>query len=256
VFFVIKSGIDERDCLYRVKSEQPEGIIMFCEITDPGFYEDLAVMNIPAVSTLSGDGVYTVTIDNEQAAFEAVSHLIRLGHRNINMICKAHFFENKYVQGYCRALSENGILFDKERIVYERQCTFEDGKHGMKNMLLKGKNFSAVFATGDEMAIGAMRVLEDERIRVPKDVSIVGFGDIETSDAVIPRLTTIQQPFDEIGEMAVVSLHKLISKTEEVYREYILPHKLIIRESTAACNRDGGAGHPSYIDSPGIHFFK
>jgi DNA-binding LacI/PurR family transcriptional regulator len=87
------------------------------------------------------------------------------------------------------------------------------------------------------MAIGAMRVLRDEGIRVPEDVSIVGFGDIETSDAVIPRLTTIQQPVEEIVEHAAVSLHKLISKTEEVHREYIFPHKLIIRESTAACKR-------------------
>jgi LacI family transcriptional regulator len=239
VFFLIKPGIDERDCLYRVKSEQPEGIIMFCEIKDPGFYEYLSRMNIPVVSTLFGNGFHTVMIDDEQAVFEAVSHLIRLGHRNINMICKVCPLEDKYLRGYCRALNEKGIAFDQERIVCERQCAFEDGKHGMKNMLLGGKDFSAVFVTGDEMAIGAMRVLKDKGIRVPEDISIVGFGDIETSDAVIPRLTTIQQPIEEIGELAAMSLHKLISKTEEVRREYILPHKLIIRESTAACTVAG-----------------
>jgi DNA-binding LacI/PurR family transcriptional regulator len=153
------------------------------------------------------------------------------------MICKDCRFENRRLQGYRRALGKNDIPFDEKRIVYERQCTFEDGKHGMKNMLLGGKDFSAVFAAGDEMPIGAMRVLNDERIRVPEDVSIIGFGDMESSDTVIPRLTTIQQPVDEIGELAAVFLHKLINKTEEAHREYILPHKLIIRESTAACNR-------------------
>jgi LacI family transcriptional regulator len=103
----------------------------------------------------------------------------------------------------------------------------------MRELLLRNRDFSAVFAATDELAFGALRVLSDEGIRVPADVSIVGFDDIEIADYMIPRLTSIRQPLLEMGEQAAFSLHKQINGKYLNGSDIIASHKLVIRESTA-----------------------
>jgi LacI family transcriptional regulator len=111
--------------------------------------------------------------------------------------------------------------------------TSEFGMYGMRECLLRDRDFSALFAATDELAIGAVRVLRDEGLRVPEDISVVGFDDIEITDYLIPRLTTIRQPLDDIGEQTALTLHKLINGSRGTGADMILPYKLIIRESTA-----------------------
>jgi LacI family transcriptional regulator len=102
----------------------------------------------------------------------------------------------------------------------------------MKELLLRSRDFTAIFAASDELAIGAIRVLKDEGLRVPEDVSVIGFDNIESSNYYIPRLTTIHQPIEEIGEQAALGLHRRITGGINLDSEIIIPHKLIIREST------------------------
>jgi LacI family transcriptional regulator len=103
--------------------------------------------------------------------------------------------------------------------------------------LLRSRDFSAVFAASDELAVGAIRVLKDEGIGVPEDVSIIGFDNIESSAYYVPRLTTVHQPINEIGEQAALSLHRRIAGGAGMEPEIIIPHKLIIRESTRSLAR-------------------
>jgi LacI family transcriptional regulator len=105
--------------------------------------------------------------------------------------------------------------------------------YGMRELLLRNRDFTAVFAATDELALGAMRVLKDEGILVPEDISVVGFDDIDISSYIIPRLTTIRQPLDKIGEQTALTLHKCITGVSVNATDMILPYKLIIRESTS-----------------------
>jgi LacI family transcriptional regulator len=227
-----------RECLSTLKSENPDGIILFCGSAVSGLSEYLAASTIPVVPDTGGlNTIPAVTIDNRKAAYEAVSHLIRLGHRKIGMIRGSDSLcVSQRLEGYCQALAENNITYDKSLVVYEGHCTFDNGKNGMGKLLLRTRDFSAVFAAGDELAIGAIRVLQDEGIRVPGDVSIVGFDDIDIASYVIPRLTTIHQPLDKIGEQTALIMHNRISGNSDTV-EPIIPHKLVVRESTAACKR-------------------
>ncbi|GHU14547.1 hypothetical protein FACS1894161_5210 [Spirochaetia bacterium] len=116
--------------------------------------------------------------------------------------------------------------------------------YGMRELLLRrkaGGDFTALFAATDELAIGAIRALSDEGTRVPEDVSVVGFDDIDISNYIMPRLTTIRQPIKEIGEQTALALHRHITGNTSFNpssgREQILPHRLIIRESTRALIR-------------------
>jgi LacI family transcriptional regulator len=212
---------------------------MLHELKYPAFYEYAVKIGLPVVSTLcNSDGLPTIKINDRQAAAEAVNHLLGLGHKKINLIYGSGFtFGEERMKGYCDALAAAGIDRDESRIMCVNQYNSEFGTYGMKELLLRSRDFSAVFAASDELALGAIRVLKDEGIRVPEDMSVIGFDNIESSNYYIPRLTTVHQPIAEIGEQAALTLHRRISGGVIPDPEIIIPHKLIIRESTRSLTR-------------------
>ena len=241
IFFFVKfEEKSEETCLNRLKAEKPDGIIMIHEIRDPFFYEYILSNGLPVVTaTFNYPGIHAIHVNEEQASRDVVKHLIGLGHRNILMISGDGFtFGRQRAEGYFQALTEADITCDKNNMVFVRQYTSEFGMYGMKELLLrKGKHsFTALFAATDELAIGAIRVLNDEGLRVPEDVSVVGFDDIEIANYMNPRLTTIGQPLTEMGEKTAMALYIQLSGNGNTTASYeqILPYKLIIRESTTA----------------------
>jgi LacI family transcriptional regulator len=235
-FFVKFDGSSEKEFLDRVRSEKLDGIIMLHEIQGNGFYDYIARIKLPIVTaTFNRRGISSIHVNEEQAAFDGVNHLINLGHRKINMITGSEFsFGRQRTEGFFHALESAGIARNEGRVVFVKHYTAEFGMYGMRELLLRNRDFSAIFAATDELAIGAIRVLRDEGIRVPEDVSVVGFDDIEISDFYVPRLTTIRQPLGEIGEKTALILHRHISGNNDVIADTVLPYKLIIRESTRA----------------------
>jgi LacI family transcriptional regulator len=250
-FFVKSDGISEKKCLERLKPEKLDGVIMLHEIKSGEFYEYLAKAHIPVVSTLCNNHtIPTITLDDRQAAFDAVNHLINLGHRRITMISGCGFsYGIRRLEGYYQALDSIGMEHDERGIINVQQYNSETGMYAMRELLLRSRDFSAVFASSDELAIGAIRALLDAGVRVPADVSVIGFDDIDISNYLYPRLTTIRQPITEIGEQAALNLHRFIDGQDEPSLNILLPHKLIIRESTCAL-ADNGMPHPQGRSMP------
>jgi LacI family transcriptional regulator len=237
-FFVKQDEESEKTCLDRLKSENLDGIIMLHEMKSPGFYRYLEIVRIPAVSTTCGSGavpaVPTVTLDDESAAIDAVNYLISLGHRNIAMLNgKGFSYGNRRLDGYLRALETAGAR-DNAMVIEADHYSSQAGLEAMETLLDSGAGFTAtaVFASSDELAIGAIRALQDRSLRVPKDVSVMGFDDIDISDYLCPRLSTIRQPIAEIGEQAALMLHRFITGEGEGGPGAVLPHTLVVREST------------------------
>ncbi len=170
-------------------------------------------------------------IDNEQAAFEATQHLIELGHKKISHITGVPTHEDSIgrVKGYRRALKEANIDVDED-LIYEGNFDGESGVAGVETLLKRKKSFTAIFAANDATAFGARLALYRQGIRVPEDVSIVGFDDQTEAALVTPPLTTIQQPGDEIGIAAAETLLKIINKQEPEIQK--LTAKLVVRDST------------------------
>jgi LacI family transcriptional regulator len=234
-FFVKLEGSNEDECIYRLKSENLDGVVLLHEIKDLAFYEYLIRTGMPTVSaTFCFPGIPAIRVNEEQAAADAVKHLVNIGHRKIALIGGAigTFAEQRAI-GYFKALEAAEIDRDENRAAFAPQCNAESGLYCMKELLLRDKDFTAVFAVTDELAIGAIRALKDEGISVPEGVSIIGFDGIELSNYLIPRLTTIRQPLEEIGEQAALTLHRRINGSY-AGGDTVLPHKLIVRESTAA----------------------
>ncbi|MEM7797968.1 MAG: LacI family DNA-binding transcriptional regulator [Chloroflexota bacterium] len=165
-----------------------------------------------------------LTVKNREAAYRAVSHLIELGHQHIahitgpNMDDPTSDITHRY-EGYRDALRDAGIEFDPRRVV-SGTLQQQSGVIAVEALLTRGRPFSAIFAANDQMAFGARLALYRHGIRVPEDVSMIGFDDEASAGYMIPPLTTLRQPAQELGEAATRAVLALIEGTSEVAHRF------------------------------------
>jgi len=173
-----------------------------------------------------------ITIDNRQAGYDATKHLIENGCKRIMHITVDNGSSSSQLrmEGYREALKETGLSYDPDLIV--------NGNYGYRNALSlvrevirNGVSFDGVFADSDRMAAGAIRAAEEGGLSVPEDVAVVGFDNTDVSYLVKPGITSVSQSGKEMGEATAQILWKMI-EGKEVCQQIILPHKLIVREST------------------------
>ena len=180
--------------------------------------------------------VDTVKIDNFRGGYIATEYLLNLGHSNILFIEGVSYIDSskERFNGYKRALKDNKIKFNPDFIL-NGDFLVDSGYVSVKKYLEKhGLNFTAVFAANDQMAIGAIKSLNDKGISVPDEVSVVGFDDSYISPYVIPSLTTIKQRREEMGKIATELLLDRISYRDtkgKTPRQIIIPVELIKRKS-------------------------
>jgi len=181
-----------------------------------------------------------VIIDDRKAAYKATEHLIKIGCKKI-----AHFRGPLLPQnsidrflGYKQALIDYGLPYDPT-LVYVNDCgdlSFEEGKESINQLLKDHNDVDGIFINTDLVAIGAMTEIIKNGIKVPEDISIVGFSNWFMSSVMSPSLTTINQPGFEMGKKAFKLLYKEIRDKKKnkaiIYKDVILDADLIIRNST------------------------
>lgn len=174
---------------------------------------------------------YAVTIDNCAATRDLAEYLIRLGHRDIGMICGPSGLNATLLRtkGYCQALQAAGIPFDPARVI-SGDFRYQGGIRAVEQFCAAGPLPSAILAQNDEMAIGAMVALKQHGLRIPADVSLVGFDDILATQYVDPALTTIQVPLHEMGAMGMRQLLRLLNG-EKIEPVLWLKHTIVERQS-------------------------
>ena len=175
-----------------------------------------------------------ITTDDAQGAFTANQHLISRGHNKILFLNGPMYVSSarERLAGYKQALRENGIEFN-DSLVSEGNLTMEDGYRVMRHHLSKGRiQFTAVFTYSDFVALGVMKALEEKRLRIPEDVAIVGFDDINFSSLLKIPLTTVRIPKYELGQESMRLLCERIERGIGEPRKVVLKTKLIIRKSS------------------------
>ncbi len=174
-----------------------------------------------------------ISINNEQAAYKAVEHLTKLGHKRIGMISAKNNFISTALRekGYKRALSDAGIALDPGFIMYG-DYGYKSGLRLTTQLLSLENPPSALFAISDMMAIGGIKAAIQKGFSIPDDFAAVGFDNISFSSMYSPALTTISQPKYDMGCVAMELLLKGISGEETMQKTIVLEHELIIREST------------------------
>lgn len=202
-------------------------------------------LSVPAVS-ISGHkrvrGVMNIVTDNRKATFAALEHLVKLGHKRIAFF-KGHrgSADTEYRwNGILKAASALGIEVRPELTVQLQQdCAHpgpsvpEEGYVYGQKLLASGQRFTALFAFNDISAMGAVRAFRDAGLRVPDDISVIGFDDIQAAAYLTPRLTTVRQPLRQMGELAAKHLLQRISNgAGRVPQEISVEPELVVREST------------------------
>ncbi len=247
VLFGDTQGIRESEIGYgdMVRTRQADGIICFSHnlpFSDADLDSDNFKMP-PIVNSceqlqslqLAGRSIPLVTIDNVAAGREIAKHLLDLGHREIAVITGD--IDSPSTQqrllGYKLALKEAGLEFNPA-LVFEGEYTLEAGSSTTLEILSEPQRPSAILCMCDETALGCLYTLKENNISVPSDISVVGFDDIKFARYFSPALTTVAQPVDDIGRQCVEILLDVIDGKSVAQKTVILPHKLVIRDSTQA----------------------
>ena len=175
-----------------------------------------------------------VVVDDFNGAFQAVTHLIETGRKRIAHLTAAGslYVGGKRREGYEAALNAHGLEVRPEYIV-EGGCHEEDGREGARQLLNLEEPPDGIFAINDPVALGALLYLQDNQVKVPEQVGLVGFSDNPNAVLVRPALTTINQPAYDIGKTAAsVLLDILEGKTIEHSKTITLETRLVVRGST------------------------
>ncbi len=179
--------------------------------------------------------VPTVCIDNVAAAEEAVKHLLDLGHRRVAFINgpkDSPLCEDR-LTGYKRAMKHAKATLNA-RWVQSGDFTLASGYACMQKLLALPERPTSLFCSNDEMAIGAMQACREAGMTLPTDMSIVGFDDIPVAAYTHPRLSSVHQPRNQIGEQVMLLMLRMLRDGVSEQARIVLPHELIVRDSTAA----------------------
>jgi len=229
----------EREFAALVYAHQADGVIQLraydpFEAPFPNAESPPPIVN--ACEVIQGGRHPTISLDNRAAAQAMTEHLIALGHRRIGLIKgpKSSPLTRDRVAGYQDALHRANLPSDPA-LVCHGDFTLTAGYEGAAAMLALAERPTALFCENDEMAIGALKRLKEQGLRVPDDISLVGFDDIPFAAYCDPPLTTIAQPAERFGETAVDMLIALIEKQPIAERHVVLPFELAVRGSSAGC---------------------
>lgn len=175
----------------------------------------------------------TVGIDNVLAAREVVDLLAKAGHRRIGHIGGPpdNILTKQRLQGYQEGLAAAGLSRGKDLIAYG-DFKIESGRAAARLLLHVSPRPTAIFASNDEMAVGAIIELKSQELRVPEDISVVGFDDIEFAGSYDPPITTVRQPRLEMGRVAMKLIIDLLENRPLEQTEVVLRHELIVRRSS------------------------
>jgi len=231
---------NEKRNIESLMNAQVEGILVSLARNTHDFkhFEKVSKRAIPLVffdRVLEGLNVSSVIIDDYLGAYQAVTHLIEQGCQRI-----AHFagpqhlniYKNRQ-RGYLDALSAHGLPYQEE-LVFTCDMKTEDGLEGMEQLLALATPPDAVFSASDFSVVGALQVLKAHQVRVPQDIALVGFSNETFTSLTEPRLTSVDQRCEQMGQSAVkLFLEMLEDKSGQFSpRRIVLQPELLVRESS------------------------
>ncbi len=238
VDYVNETDNEVQRAIQLCREKKPMGVL-FLGGNRENFLDGFEAITQPCVLvTSSAEGLpfpnlSSVCSDDIAAARLAIETLISLGHRKFAIVgsylALSDTTQLRY-QGCLEAFRANGIDFD-EKLDYETvYFSYEEGYKAVRNLLQRGRKFTALFAMSDVMAIGAIRALQDAGLRVPEDVAVIGLDGLTIGKYTVPRLATVAQSVDALAEQSLLLLRSSIERNAPARHE-IVPVTLRCRES-------------------------
>ncbi|GAA3748262.1 LacI family transcriptional regulator [Spinactinospora alkalitolerans] len=228
-----------RQWLRNVRSRTSDGAILVTTDLDSALRTELEDLDLPAVVIdpvgVPDLAVPTIGCTNWAGGLSATDHLIGLGHRRIAFVAGRPelWCSRARLDGYRAGLETAGLDFDGELVV-PGEFDYESGFRAAEQLFDLGEPPTAVFAASDQMALGVYEALRLRGLRVPGDVSVIGFDDLPETRWSSPPLTTVRQPLAEMGRLAVRTVHRLVRREAIESPRIELATELVIRDSSAA----------------------
>lgn len=225
----------EQAYLQLVRAKRIDGLILAGPTLNDVALLGLAEQNFPTVliGNLPNIPFPSVDVDNRSAAKQAVTHLVRLGHRQIGCITNASHLYHSAIErlaGYRQALEAANIPYNETLIRYG-DFDPKSGYQQMQSLLEVSPPISAVFISSDVVAMGAISAIRKHGLRIPEDIAIVGYDDVPLACYLSPPLTTVHLPAADLGYQAVDALIRVIHRQSLEQHHLQLPTQLIIRDS-------------------------
>lgn len=219
-----------------ITSGLTDGLLLIAPLVPSTYLEELRDQDFPYVLIDQADiteNSSVVEATNWQGAYDATKYLIQLGHTRIAFIRGASVVRSAEdrLQGYKAALADHGISILEELIIegdFQQQTGYESATKLLQNLESLP---TAIFASNDLSAFGAMEAVRKYGLRIPEDISIMGFDDIPQAASVHPRLTTVRQPLEDMGQVAVRMLLERINDPSNLPQRVTLATQLVIRDS-------------------------
>ncbi len=233
-FYMMLSGVGERGAKLDALTSWNMDALIVLGVYREALYEQLKSRDLPTLlidSYIDDDHFYRLGIDDEQAAFDATSHLIAQGHRDIAVVTgviRADGVVERRVAGYQRALAAAGLTHDPA-LVFSGSVTFDWGSEAAAGIAANPR-ITAAFCTADLIAAGLLSGLHKLGRRIPQDVSVMGFDNLSISTMVYPALTTVDQSIGVKGRLAGNLIASILNK-RDTQRQTIVPTTIVERDS-------------------------
>lgn len=218
-----------------------DGLLLSSAGDDEALARIFKLASVPSVTVdrlVPGARADRVSVHNQQGAYNAVQHLLELGHRRIACISGPAEFEvaRERIEGWRRALQDRGVTPDESLVIesdFSSPGGYESARRLLRAQVDAASPVTGIFASNDMMAIGVLRAAAELGIRVPQQLSVVGFDDIELSRYVFPALTTVGCSIKQLGHEAGRVLIDRIENPGAQLKDVLLTPRLVVRESTA-----------------------
>ena len=211
VDYIDEDDNEVRSAVQLCREKKPRGVL-FLGANRQNLEADFGKIDVPCVvvtnsaADLGFPNLSSVASDDRQATRDAIDALVEMGHRKFVVIGGEHRVSGtagKRYEGCLEAFRANGITFDEEQDYEAVRFSYEEGYRAAENLLDRGRQFTALFAMADVMAIGAIRALTDRGLKVPEDVSVMGFDGLKLADYMVPKLSTVRQDVDALAEASI-----------------------------------------------------
>lgn len=208
------NATEEARCIETLRSRRVDGLIVLSgRLSDSALAAQAQHLPVVVVGRdLKAPGLYALHFDDFEGGRLATHHLLSLGHRRIAFIAgdPRHPDAQERLRGYRAALAAAGLRLD-EALVVPGQYTEDSGRMAVERLLESREPFTAIFAANDQMAFGAGLALHRRKLRVPDDISLVGFDDVASALYCIPPLSTVHHPVYELGQLAASAMLQLLA---------------------------------------------
>lgn len=242
-------GSRERVLFEQMRARHVDGFVLATATLHDRLLAEAADAGLPVVlmNRLAPDYSFpSVSVDNDQGARMAVTHLAKLGHTRIAHIAGPQEASTgvSRLRGFRAGMASHGLEVDENLIAYSTRYTIEEGTRCGRELLDRPGDFTAVAAANDMLAIGCYAALEEAARRCPDDISVIGFNDMPFVDRLRPPLTSVRFPHYQLGTEAAQLLLERINGSDRPVKVLYLAPELIVRGSTAAPPAPAGRTDP------------